>query len=317
MTRSGPGVYVSHDKGKHFFRPTKNVRAYGVNAMAVAGKSILVGTNAGLYRSTNRGRSFHRVALPDGPGHHGQAADPFGNWITTIVTRPGNAAEVTVAVGFPNGRQKSLANGKPPSPSNGLYRSMSFGKPGSFHYLASTADFASSTKNPDITSDPVGRISLTYGTAPGQGSTMWALVSDAGKAQGKSTADLPDIDPAGLGIDPGKTTELNGLYRSIDDGATWVLQANSETLLLSLNSTQAGLAALDYAPGVQSSYNNWVRTDPNDPNRVYIGLEEAFEGEYGVVNPANLPNPGNVITATKFQVMERYADICGFFTAGR
>jgi hypothetical protein len=309
----GTGVYVSHDGGKHFFRPAKNIRAYGVNAITVAGKSILVGTNAGLYRSTNKGHTFRRVKLPDGPGHHGQAHDPFGNWISTIVTRPGHPNEVTVGVGFAQGKFKD-GLGHVLSPGNGLYRSTKHGAPGSFHYLSSTGDFAKRQNNPDITDDAVGRISLTYGLAKGQGSTMWALVSDAGKASGKSSADLPDFDPTGLGIDPGKTTELNGLYRSVNDGKSWTLQANSETLLASLNSTQAGLSALDYAPGVQSSYNNWVLTDPVDPNRVYVGLEEAFEGEYGAFNPANIGNPTNIPLTTKFQVMERYADICGFFT---
>ena len=168
----------------------------------------------------------------------------------------------------------------------------------------------------DATNDPYGRISLAYGTAPGQEQTLWALVSDAGRFNGHSAAELPDApDPLALGVDPFKDSELGGLYRSTDDGATWSLQATSKSLLLSVNSTQAPLEALDYGPGVQASYNNWVATDPIDPNRVYFGLEEAFEGEYGAANPTNVPVPVNADYLTKFQVIQRYADICGFYSA--
>ncbi|MFL6239113.1 MAG: hypothetical protein ACJ735_06440 [Actinomycetes bacterium] len=306
----GVGMYVSHDGGKTFVRPAHNIAAYGVNAILATAQGAIVGTNAGVYRSTDHGASFARVHLPTNATHTADGPDPFGNWVQTVVARPEHPNEVTIDVGFAYGKYPG-PDGKPVATGNGLYRSTDSGA--HFAYFSGNAGLASPLS--DATSDPLGRISLAYGTAPGQDQTLWALVSDGGRARGASERDLPDSpDPFGLGLDPGKTSEMGGLYRSLDDGATWSLQAIPETLLTALNSTQAGLAALDYAPGVQSSYNNWVATDPIDPNRVYIGLEEAFEGEYGAFNPSNIGNPTNTNLTTKFQVMERYADVCGFYS---
>ena len=45
-----------------------------------------------------------------------------------------------------------------------------------------------------------------------------------------------------------------------------------------------------------------------DPNRVYIGLEEAYTGEY------HGPTASNVPLGTSFTAMEKYANACGFLT---
>jgi hypothetical protein len=59
---------------------------------------------------------------------------------------------------------------------------------------------------------------------------------------------------------------------------------------------------------VQASYNNWVLADAKDPNRVYLGLEEAFTGDYhGATNT-------NTRLLTSFAPIEKYADVCGFLT---
>lgn len=312
---SGTGMWVSHDGGKTFTRPAKNVGGYGVNVITATPEGIFVGTNTGLFRSTDRGASFTAVPLPTNAAHTGPGPQPYGSWITAINAKPGSPNEVTVAVGFGFGHRPG-PDGKPLSEGNGLYRSTTGGAPGSFTYMPQpTADFSFSAGQLDST-DPVGRISLAYGSAPGQENTMWALVSDAGYATGgQNIFGLPDLpDPAGLGVNPLKPGALNGLYRSIDDGQHWVEQETTLKLLPSLNSVENALAALGEYPGVQAYYNNWVATDPIDPNRVYFGLEEAFEGEYGLANPTAVADPTNVQYATKSQVMERYADFCGFYT---
>jgi hypothetical protein len=312
---TGVGVFVSHDGGKTFTRPEANITAYGVHAITITKNTVLVGTNTGLYRSTNRGASFGRVHLPTNATHTGDAEDPFGNWVQAIVVRPDKPDQITIDVGWGGGKYTDSSgnylgpDNKAVAPGNGLYRSTNRGV--SFTFF----DTPDITFGQDASNDPYGRISLAYGTAAGQEQTLWALVSDAGRFNGHSAAELPDSpDPVGIGLDPFKDSELGGLYRSTDDGATWSLQATSKSLLLSVNSSQAPLEALDYGPGVQASYNSWVATDPIDPNRIYFGLEEAFEGEYGAANPTGVPVPINADYLTKFQVIQRYADICGFYT---
>jgi hypothetical protein len=312
---SGTGMWVSHDGGRTFTRPARNVGGYGVNVITVTPQAVFVGTNTGLYRSTDRGASFTAVPLPTNAAHTAPGPQPYGSWVTAINAKPGAPQEVTVAVGFGFGHRPG-PDGKPLSEGNGLYRSTSAGAPGSFAFLAAGTAGLGQTARTLGSTDTIGRISLAYGTAPDQQDTMWALVSDAGYATGgQNILGLPDLpDPLGLGVHPLKPGALNGLYRSTDDGASWTLQATSETLLAAPNSTLNALAAIGEYPGVQAFYNNWVLTDPIDPNRVYIGLEEAFEGEYGAANPTNVATPGNVPLLTRFQVMERYADPCGFYT---
>jgi hypothetical protein len=311
---TGTGVYVSRDGGRTFARPAANVGGYGVNVIVVTPTAVLVGTNTGLYRSTDQGLSFVAVPLPTNAAHTAPGPQPFGSWVSAIAVKPGVPDEVTVAVGFAFGHKLGPTK-QPLALGNGLYRSTAAGAPGTFRYLRTAA--AAFAANPVASSDPIGRVSLAYGSAPGQQNTLWALVQDAGYADNRANLlGLPDVpDVGGLGINPVRQGELNGLFRSTDDGSTWTVQATVQTLLASLNSTENGLAALGEYPGVQASYNNWVLTDPIDPNRVYVGLEEAYEGEYGAVNPTAGALGLNFPLLTKFQVMERYADPCGFYTS--
>lgn len=296
---AGTGVYVSHDAGKTWARPAANTHGYGVNSIVVTPSgTVLVGTTYGLWRSSDNGASFKQVALPDNGGHNGPAPHPLGNWVTSIVINPTNSREVTLAVGFAFG-QKVYPDGEVIAPGNGLYRSSDDGA--TFSYLPSTSQL----NWVGASSDPIGRTSLSYSTVPGSKGLMWALVSDAGKTSGSHTC----IDTPALPVCLDGNSSLNGLYRSADDGATWQLEATPQTLATSLGGTTSSVGfALDYAAGVQSFYNNWVVADPEDPNRVYIGLEEAFSGEFHDVT-GSLPAPSMTWTA-----VEKYANACGFLT---
>jgi hypothetical protein len=292
----GTGMYVSHDAGKTFHRPALNTRGYGVNAIAISPTfgTVLVGTNFGLWRSTNLGLSFVKVPLPTNATHTGQAPRALGNWVTAIVYRPGVADEVTLAVGYSRGKAP-LADGTILGPGNGLYRSTDDGALGSWSFLAST----SGLKYFGSSSDPVGRISLAYGAAPGEDSVLWALVQDAGRAAGQTLADTPALPVSLTGA-----SVLNGVYRSTNDGASWKLAGTPQTLTSSLSCTTC-LAAypLSYAAGAQAQYNNWIATDPVNPNRIYVFLEEAFQGD--VVNVGAQPVVG-------WRAMQKYANLCGF-----
>jgi photosystem II stability/assembly factor-like uncharacterized protein len=289
----GTGVYVSHNGGKTWHRPVRNTHGYGVNAIAVNPKNgdVLVGTTYGLWRSTDHGGSFRRVHLPD------HATHPLGNWLASIAINPHKPREVTVDVGFGFGR---LKYGKVVlAPGNGLYRSENGGR--TFTRMASNSQLHTF----DSSNDPLGRASLAYSTAPGGQNVLWALVEDAGRAAGQHTV----IDNPVLPVDLDGGTELNGLYRSGDDGKTWTLQANAKTLTAALGGTNSLIGyPLSFAEGVQASYNQWVLTDPVDPNRVYVGLEEAFTGEYHVPTKLNVP------LTTTFTAIEKYANLCGFVT---
>jgi hypothetical protein len=291
----GVGTYVSHDAGKTWTRPTQNTHGYGTNVIAVSPTTgwVFVGTNYGLWLSRDHGASFTQIQLPTG------ATNPLGNWVTSIVVNPANAHEVTVAVGYPRGKAK-LPDGTVLGPKNGLYRSMSDGLPGTFNFLASTSSLHWGNNNIGSSSDPVGRVSLAYTDASGTG--LWALVSDAGRAAGQQLADLPALPAAS----PTGGSLLNGLYYSGNDGGTWKLEATAQTLTTSLHTCTTCTVGypLNYAAGAQAFYNNWVAADPNHPNRVYIGLEETFQGD--LLSPA-LPFP-----AMRWTAIEKYANACGF-----
>ena len=285
---AGTGVYVSHDAGKTWSRPTLNTHGYGVNAITVLPDgTALVGTTYGLWRSTNHGASFTQVTVPD------HVTKPLGHWVTAIADNPTKPSEVTIAVGFAFGK-KQYADGVIGA-GNGLYRSTNGGQ--TFTAMASTSQLT----NSDASSDPIGRMALAYSA---DGKVLWANVQDAGRAAGMHT----DIPVVGLPADG--ATQWNGLYRSNDDGANWAFKGNTRTILTALGGTLPPEYPLGYSPGVQASYNLWVLADPKDDNRVYIGLEEAFTGEDQ--DPTNAtPVPSMTWTA-----VEKYSNLCGFYLYG-
>ena len=291
----GAGIYVTRDGGKHFTRPKQSTFGYATTQIAVSSKAVLVGTNHGLYRSTDHGHSFRLVPLPTA-GAGKSAHGPFASWISAVVVKPGNPNEFTAAVGFFLGRDK-LVDGTIASPGNGLYRSTNAGA--SFKRLAGTDQL----NNPDSSADPVGRITLAYGQAKGQQNVLWAALSDAGLAAGKAPGGL-DVVQDSVGSLNQTNTVFNGLYRSDDDGSSFSVKATPQTLENSPNSLLAAYGGLGYGIGVQGDYNLWVATDPKVPDQVYLGLEEVFQG-----TPAA---PGAATGPYTFTTVQRYADICGF-----
>src|SRR3954469_24262255 len=79
----GSGIYVSRDGGRHFSRPKQRTFGYATTQIAVTSKAVLVATNHGLFRSSDRGHSFQQVALPTaGPGR--SARGPFASWVSAV-----------------------------------------------------------------------------------------------------------------------------------------------------------------------------------------------------------------------------------------
>lgn len=83
---AGTGVYVSHDGGRTWTRPSANTNGYGVNSIAVRPDgTVYAGTTYGLWRSTDYGASFVPVPLPDNQNHTGPATLPLGSWVASVV----------------------------------------------------------------------------------------------------------------------------------------------------------------------------------------------------------------------------------------
>ncbi|MBV9293433.1 MAG: hypothetical protein JO222_13370, partial [Frankiales bacterium] len=309
---NGTGVYVTHNGGKTWTRPKQNTEGYGSNAIAISKTAVFYASNRGLYRldKAHAGKGFVRVHLPTNAA--GTHEDPgfLANWISDVVVRPGHPNEVTAAVGFPLGRYK-LPSGHIAAQGNGLYRSTNGGV--SFKRLAAAnlgckAPAPCTAVDPSASSDPLGRIRLAYGQAPGQDGVLWAAISDAGLARGIQPAGLDTLPSTPAGSLNKTNTTFNGLFRSDNDGSSWTLKASPATMETSENSLLSSYGALGYGIGVQGFYNLWVATDPKVKDQVYLGLEEVFESQ---ANAGPAPVPG-VPDPAKFTTIERYADLCGF-----
>ncbi|HET7312098.1 MAG TPA: hypothetical protein VFJ17_12325 [Mycobacteriales bacterium] len=304
---NGTGVYVTHDGGGHWTRPKQDTHGYGSNALAITPTAVFYGSNRGLYRldKSAASKGFVRVHLPTNAAGTAEDTSFLANWISDIAVKPDDSKEISVAVGFPLGRYK-LPSGHIAAQGNGLYRSTDAGK--TWKRVATVglgckSPDACTVEDPTATSDPLGRIRLAYGQAPGQQDVLWAAVSDAGLARGLQTSGL-DILPAQPAGSLNKTnTTFNGLFRSDDDGINWTLKASPLTLETSENSLLSSFGALGYGIGVQGFYNLWVATDPKVADQVYLGLEEVFQSQEGADSS---PTPA------KFTTIERYADLCGF-----
>lgn len=238
-------------------------------SLAVRDGRVFLGTNKGLYRSVNQGDTFARVILPtDGSGESTKA---FGNFVTDVDIHPDDADMVLAAVGWRSG-------GVGPAP--GLYRSEDGGD--SFTKISPTTyptippgELGSASAS----TDPIGRISIAYQDGPGQDhDVVYAVVQDAGRLNNEP---FP-VDIA-VGAEA-NTHNLNGVYRSPDNGETWTLVGTNTTLGAAqgsgISTTNAPLNG-NYGPGVQAWYNNYVVVDPTaaaPAERVIVGLEEIYEG---------------------------------------
>ncbi len=280
---AGAGVYRSTDGGTTWTR-SKGVPSDLVTThVEVSGAKVFVSTSGGLYRSLDRGASYSLVALPTAGSAPSDKA--FGNFVTDVRAQPGSPDVVTAAVGWRSG-------GVQPAP--GLYRSTDGGD--SFTKMAATGFGAASTST-----DPIGRISLAYAEGPDQDhDILWAVVQDAGRLNNENTP-LPLVTP-GQVTPFVNDSNLNGVYRSGDNGATWLLKANQRSFAAAPGTGLGIQVPSSYGAGVQAWYNQYVVVDPTDPTagRVLVGLEEIYQTSAN----ANGPGPAQWTTAA------RYWDAC-------
>jgi hypothetical protein len=298
----GSGIWVSHDAGTTFTRPAKNIKGYATNEITVADDgTVYAATSNGLYASTDDGASFTRVVLPSNAAHDGEAKGAYANWISAVAISPIDHNEVIAAVGLGVGKRPGPDG--PLSVGNGLYKSEN-GPAGPWVYMPGNAGLT----NPSASTDPIGRVMLSWTkAASGDGTVLWALVSDAELAYGGSKGSDVGGEVSGTTgeiVNP-TNTQLNGLYRSDNAGGSWVNKATPDTLATSPNQGLGVYPALGYGIGVQAYYNLWVEADPRNPDQVYLGLEEVYQS---VANTGSDPGPG------QFEIIQRYWDVCGSTT---
>jgi hypothetical protein len=262
---AGAGVVMSRDGGTTWSGLLPGIPEGIVTThIAVSGSTVLVGTNRGLYRSTNGGDAFARVTLPTGTGG-GESALAFGNFVTDVRFQPGDTGVALLNVGWRSGGIGSAA---------GLYKSTDGGATWA---KAGTATYGQADPPSDLGN--VGRVSLAYAEGAGQDhNVVYALIQNPGKL-GNEPFPGAVVIPA-----QANTNNLNGLYRSPDNGDTWVRVADNTSFALAPGS---GISTTDlpgngnYGAGVQSWYNNYVIVDPSAPTgteRVIVGLEEIYQG---------------------------------------
>ncbi|HVE73516.1 MAG TPA: hypothetical protein VNA30_00265 [Mycobacteriales bacterium] len=281
---AGLGTYYSDDIGRTWKRSAGSPADTVTSRVEASGDRVFLGTNYGLWRSTDRGTTFAKVPLPTGEGGKEGTAD-YQNWVSDVRVRPGVPDEVTVAVGWRSGGV----------PGAGLYRSTDGGA--TFAKMAAIGFGATSES-----ADKIGRTSITYQTGPGQSNAvMWAVIQEPGKMNNENNPLAVNVSAAVPGVPPKiPFTTLNGVYKSIDNGATWALMANYENLVVAPGSSYTPtFTAQQAGPGAIAWYSQWIAVDPTDAGRVLLGLEELFEsvGAGGASAPA-------------WKVVGRYSNAC-------
>ncbi|MFN2589209.1 MAG: hypothetical protein ABR518_00345, partial [Actinomycetota bacterium] len=256
-------------------------------------KVVYAATGAGLFRSTDAGRTFKNVMLPSGPcAGKSQEVHPctFANMVTDVVVQePGGTSgakggRVVAAIGWRNGAREN-PDGTIQAPANGLYASAT-GAPGTFEKLPQVG-FAAQLD--------IGRVELGATIGPQQDHNfLYAVVQSALYRNTNETAPSIDAPETGAPVDTRIPTVFNGIYASPDFGQTWTLLASGAELQEpSTGSAQTlviGLALDRYGPGIQAWYNLFVAPDPTRadpvlgaPTRVAFGLEEVWQNELTMV----------------------------------
>ena len=300
----GIGAYWSTDLGATWTRAEgleDGELSFALEYDAANPEIVYAATGAGLWRSTDAGRSFEDVVLPTGDcaGDYNDATCNFANFVTDVVVKaPGGVGEdvdgsdVLAVVGWRAGTMTN-PDGTVQSCCNGVYRSAT-GEPGTFERLDGLDAAVGGQER-------IGRVEFGPATGAEQDhDIVYAIVEDAVLFNGGGTVDpLP-----GGGVLGANPTVFNGIYYSGDFGATWTQLADDQEMsdACAVNQSVYCIPGV-IEPGAQSWYNMWIVPDPTRqiggvPSRLVLGLEEVWQSRINTI-PQNTP-------ATSFQVIGAY-----------
>jgi hypothetical protein len=288
------GVWRSRDQGQHWRPVFDNMPTLSIGALAVdpVDGSLWVGTGeanvsqdsyagTGVYRSTNDGRTFHRVGDDptgnnplvsrttfrlafDSAGNAYAATDnglfryspATGQW--TEVLDPHGATDfppydqqVTDVAVVPGSQGADVVaaigwHGPGNTGNNGFYESTDHGM--TFTMVRPTGD---------IKTSDIGRTTFAYSA---DGTELYAIVqSPAALTAGKESV------LQGIFVSTGSPASVTGPWTKIGDEAK--LAASGSALAVGSG----------YGVGVQAWYNQDLAVDPTNAKHLYAGLEEVFE----------------------------------------
>ncbi len=283
------GVWRSEDSGRHWRSIWDDQDSLSIGALLVTSDHALwVGTGeantssdsyvgTGVYRSTDRGRSFRRVGgqelvdgqtfrlRDDGAGHvyaatsqglyRHSSASTSGSWSLVLKPDPNpdgspyRTSFITDVVARPGTHGQTVLavlGWRGGTDYNGFYLSSSGGGAGSFHKI---------TPSGSIDATDIGRTTLAYAA---DGSRLYEIV--------QSPKELNDGDDTNLqGVFVSASGDPAGPYTTIGDST-------------SLGASGSALEDLDgYHVGIQSWYNQALAVDPTNPLHVFVSLEEVFQ----------------------------------------
>ena len=356
----GHGIYYSTDDGHAWHRATmlpRDVDNFVTFKVAVDPSNplkVYVGTNKGLFRSTDGGQSFTDVNLPTTPagypyncaGNYTKASPDFRCFfatnVTDVVIRPAGGTvpgglsnklatdaggEVIAAVGYIGGQAPLHGTTVVAAPQNGLYISnhpADQGAPNTFKWVNSGTNPL--TNNGFAIVTHVGRTSLSIADGSGQDhNIVYALVQDATKIQGCLSVLGVDSNPGCKStLAAAGGTFLDGAYKSADFGQTWTkvmdwTQLKNDPTTGSALGNTTGIPPGSYAPGVQSWYNNWIQVDPTAVDANKAPTRVLFGLEEVWENDASKPVlPLSVvpIPTMSWKVIGRYWNACSGLIAG-
>jgi hypothetical protein len=223
-------------------------RRVGGNALFGAGSYKIIWARGYVYLATNHGLYRRPVGAPTSREWipvlqpNGPQVYPPSSSVTDIIPVPGSGDRRLLAVVGWSGYSDP-----PETEANGFY--VGSGSAASFHRITPTGDI-----------DPANIGRTTFSSSQGR---LYAVVATS------------NPDPALTGTLIGE-----GVFRS-DHGPAgpWVLIADTNKLAASDSALEDQDGS--YFPGIQGDYNQNILADPNDPDHLYLLLEEVFESTDG------------------------------------